>query len=76
MRTFTARIVNGRLVVDEPCELPEGTVLHLVADEDDELDPEERAERDAAIERAWTAVEAGERGRPIEELLKRLRPDA
>ncbi len=73
MKTFTARVVNGRLVVDEPCDLPEGTVLHLVADEDEDLDASERAQRDSAIEQAWARVEAGERGTPAEELLKRLR---
>lgn len=75
MRTFRARVVNGRLVVEEPCQLPEGTVVHLAIAEDlDELDDSERAERDAAIERAWSAVESGERGRPVDELLGRLRP--
>jgi hypothetical protein len=39
-----ARVKNGRLVVDEPTGLPEGTEVELVAaDEVDELPLEERA---------------------------------
>ena len=72
MKTFTARVVNGLLIVEDPCELPEGTSAHLVADEDDDLDPEERAERDAAIDQAWARVQAGERGVPADELIRRL----
>ena len=35
---------NGRLVVDEPTGLPEGTEVELLpVDDVDELDPEERA---------------------------------
>ena len=41
--SIRARVSHGRLVVDEPVDLPEGTVLDLVIDdEEDELDDEER----------------------------------
>jgi hypothetical protein len=44
MSTVRARVKNGRLVLDEPTELPEGTEVELLAIDDvDELDPEERA---------------------------------
>lgn len=33
MITVRARVRNGRLVVDEPTDLPDGTELELVADE-------------------------------------------
>jgi hypothetical protein len=39
-----ARVKNGRLVLDEPTELPEGVEVELVPmDEIDDLDPTERA---------------------------------
>jgi hypothetical protein len=44
MSTVRARVKNGRLVLDEPTELPEGTEVELLAvDEIDELDPDEQA---------------------------------
>jgi len=43
MNAVKARVHNGRLVLDEPTELPEGTEVVLVALEaGDELDDEER----------------------------------
>jgi len=45
MSTVRARVKNGRLVVDEPTTLPEGTEVDLLPMEDvDDLDAEERAE--------------------------------
>ncbi len=39
-----ARVKGGRLVLDEPSTLPEGTEVELIpADDIDELDPTERA---------------------------------
>ena len=39
-----AKVKNGRLVVDEATDLPEGTELYLVpAETDDDMDDEERA---------------------------------
>ena len=50
---LTARVRDGRLVLDEPVDLPEGTVLELVpADDGDELDAEDRARLHAAITRS------------------------
>ncbi len=73
MSTLRARVVNGRLLVDEPTSLPEGTVLELVVDdEDDELDPEERRLLNAAISKAWESVKAG-RVRPATEIIDELR---
>ena len=38
-----ATVRNGRLIVDQPTDLPEGTVLDLVVDDEgDQLDPRER----------------------------------
>lgn len=49
--TVRARVKNGRLVVDEPTDLPEGTEVEL-ASVDDELDDEERARLHAALDAA------------------------
>lgn len=73
MSTLRARVINGRLLVDEPTSLPEGTVLELVVDdEDDELDPEERRLLNAAISKAWESVKAG-RIRPANAIIDELR---
>jgi hypothetical protein len=49
MSTIRARVRNGRLIVDEPTSLPEGTELELVVDDaGDTLDEAERAALDAS----------------------------
>lgn len=71
--SIRARVSKGRLVLDEPTSLPEGTVLDLVADDEgDDLTSEEVAERDSAIAKAWRSVLQG-RGRPASEVLADLR---
>lgn len=73
MSGIKARVVNGRLQVDAPTSLPEGTVLDLVVDDEgDDLDVASRAALDAAISRAWAAVQAGQ-GRPAQEVIASLR---
>lgn len=43
MGPIRARVKNGRLLLDVPTDLPEGTVLDLVLDDEgDDLGPEER----------------------------------
>jgi hypothetical protein len=42
--TLRARVRNGRLMLDEPTELPEGAEVELIPMDDiDDLDPAERA---------------------------------
>jgi hypothetical protein len=53
MKAVRAQVKNGRLIVDEPTELPEGSVLYLVA-ADEEPDGLE-----AAIEESLDDFEAG-----------------
>lgn len=50
---------NGRLKLDEPTDLPEGAEIDLLAIEDDGLDPEERAELHASLDRALEDKQAG-----------------
>jgi hypothetical protein len=49
--TVRARVRNGRLVVDEPTDLPEGTELELATSEDEpwDLTAEQRAELKARL---------------------------
>ena len=52
LKTHTAHVKNGRLVMDKPTDLPEDTTIELVSSDDvcDDMDDEERAalERDLA----------------------------
>ncbi|MGH9734044.1 MAG: hypothetical protein ACRD8A_05600 [Candidatus Acidiferrales bacterium] len=45
MSPLRARVENGRIVLDEPTTLPDGTIIQLVADDegDDLTDAERRA---------------------------------
>lgn len=54
-----ARVRNGRLVLDEPTDLPEGAEVHVVLADGDELDAEERAELHRAIEEGMDDLDAG-----------------
>jgi hypothetical protein len=73
MSAIRARVQNGRLLVDAPTALPEGTVLDLVVDDEgDELDEAERAALDAAISRSLADAAAG-RVYSADEVLKSLR---
>ena len=71
--SIRARVSQGRLVVDEPTELPEGTVLDLaVDDEGDDLNEEERQALHEHLDKALVAVNAG-KGRPAADVLADLR---
>ncbi len=71
--TLKGRVHNGRLVLDEPTELPEGAEVDLLPlDPGDWLDPADRA----ALQRALAASQEDiETGRLIEaeEVLRELR---
>jgi hypothetical protein len=59
--TVTARVKNGRLVLDEPTTLPEGTELELsLYDPGDDLSEEERADLLAHLDESLAQLEAGE----------------
>lgn len=58
--TLKARVQNGRLVVDEPTELPEGTEVELLPlDPGDWLDPADREALHRALLASQEDVEAG-----------------
>ena len=66
-----ARVKAGRYVIDEPADLPEGSVVELVP-VDDAMDADEQAALDAAIAEG---IADAERGDTIDarEFLARLR---
>ena len=72
MKSIRARVINGRLVVDEPSKFPDGTELELtVADEGDDLSDEERAALHEALQASWKSAQAGEL-KPARDLLDKL----
>jgi len=66
MRYFNACVRNERLVLEEPTDLAEGTLLELVSTDDvlnnggDLLDLEERAALALELEAADAEINAGE----------------
>ncbi len=68
-----ARVEGGRLVLDEPTSLPEGTEVELVpVDEIDELEPDERARLYGFLGESIRAHVPGT-GVPADEVMARLR---
>jgi len=59
MRALKAHVKGGRLLLDEPTDLPDGAEVELTLVED-ELDPEERARLDAALELSMAQARAGQ----------------
>jgi hypothetical protein len=73
MSGFRARVQNGRLILDVPTTLPEGTVINLVADDEgDDLTDEERQALHDTLTRSWQSAQEG-RMRPVEEVIGELR---
>ncbi|HEV3112975.1 MAG TPA: hypothetical protein VGY99_21010 [Candidatus Binataceae bacterium] len=72
MSGLRARVENGRLILDEPTNLPEGTVVELVVDDEgDDLEEERRRLHDA-LSASWKSAEAG-RLRPASAIIEELR---
>jgi len=72
MATLRGRVESGRIVVDEPIDLPDGTEVEIAVADDDDMTPEERADLEASIDRG---LEQAARGETItaEELIRRLK---
>jgi hypothetical protein len=60
MKAMTARVKSGRLVLDEPTNLPEGAVVSIEAVDGDDLDDEDRALLHAELAEAEAEAERGE----------------
>lgn len=70
--TLKAKVHSGRLVMDEPVDLPEGTEVELVPAEDaDSLSVEDRARLHAALERSAAQFRDGQ-GIAADEALRRI----
>ena len=65
MQPLKAHVHNGRLVLDEPTDLPEGQVLYLwpvdaaASEPDDEFDEGERLALHAALDEGIAAARSG-----------------
>jgi hypothetical protein len=62
VKALKAHVVNGRIVVDEPVDLPEGAELRLYLYDAaaDSMTTEERAALDRALERSLAQADAGD----------------
>lgn len=60
MRALKAQVRAGRLVLDEPTNLPEGAEVRVALVDADELDDQERAALHAAIMEAEAELDAGQ----------------
>ena len=67
-----ATVRSGRLILDEPTDLPEGSEVELVPLDGDDLDGDERRRLHAALAESEDDVAAG-RVRPASEVLESLR---
>jgi len=73
MRALKAHVKDGKFVVDEPANMPEGAEVELVLVTDEyEMTPEERAELDAMIEESEAEFARGE-SVSLEQLWETLR---
>lgn len=73
MSPLRARVQNGRIVLDEPTTLREGTVIDLAADDEgDDLTEDERRALHQALSASWELAEAG-RLQPASVILDELR---
>jgi hypothetical protein len=61
LHPLKAKVVNGRYVIEEKADLPDGTELYLVpADADDDLSTEERIEIERRVEEGFEDYERGD----------------
>lgn len=73
LHLLKGRVTDGRLVIDAPVQLPEGTQVDVaIVDPGDNLDAVERAHLDNVLAQSWAQARAGQT-RPANELLDRLR---
>lgn len=60
MQPLKAHVKNGRLILDEPTDLPEGSEVELYVVEDEEFDAEEQARLDDSIRESIEQMNAGQ----------------
>jgi hypothetical protein len=73
MTILHALVRNGRVVVDEPTDLPDGSKVDLLLlDASADMGPEEQAALEASISRGLAQADRGEL-HSVDEVLARLR---
>jgi hypothetical protein len=73
MQTLKAHVRNGRLIMDEPTDIPEGSEIELViADDEDNLDEQERERLHRALRKSWASAKRGDT-RPVQEIVRKLK---
>jgi len=71
--TLRAHVAQGRIVVDEPVDLPDGTEVRVeIVNDSNDLDDADRARLHAAIEQSQDEIDRGE-GVPAAQLIAELR---
>jgi hypothetical protein len=60
MQALKAHVKDGRLVLDEPTNLPEGAEVRVALVDGDELSDEERAQLHEALDAGIAAARAGD----------------
>ena len=71
MHALKVQVKNGRFMLDEPTDLPDGAEVEVIVI-DDELSADERADLHVSLDRALADSEAG-RGMDAAEYLKQYR---
>ncbi len=73
MQTLKAHVRNGRLIMDEPTDIPEGSEIELViADDEDNLDEKERERLHRALRKSWASAKRHDT-RPVREIMHKLK---
>jgi len=73
MQTLKAHVRNGRLIMDEPTDIPEGSEIELViAGDEDDLDEKERERLHRALRKSWASAKRGDT-RPAQEIMRKLK---
>jgi hypothetical protein len=60
MQALKAHVIGGRLVLDEPTELPDGAEVELMAVDDEDFEPDDRARLLDALEEGGQDFERGD----------------
>jgi hypothetical protein len=71
MQTLKAHVRNGRLIMDEPTDIPEGSEIELVI-ADDEDNEKERERLHRALRKSWASARRGDT-RPVQEIMRKLK---
>ena len=72
MGTLKAVVKNGRAIIEEAVDYPDGTELELrIVGLEDEMSPDELARFDSEVDSAYTELKSG-KGIPAARILERL----